>query len=104
MMKTRESRRIFLPEGKAPETGEIFRNPDIADALTLIANEGESAFYKGAIAQAILKTSSAFGGTMTAEDLTEYSAEWVEPISTTYRGWTVYELRPTATAWPRSKC
>ena len=94
MMKTHESRRVFLPGDKAPETGDIFRNPDIAKALTLIANEGESAIYKGAISDAILKTSDAFGGTMTADDLAEYSAEWVEPISTTYRDWTVYELPP----------
>ncbi len=94
MMKTNESRRVFLPGDKAPETGQIFRNPDIAKALTLIADQGESAFYKGAIAQAILKTSDAFGGTMTADDLSQYSAEWVEPISTTYRDWTVYELPP----------
>ncbi len=94
MMKTEESRRVFLPGDKAPEIGQIFRNPDIARALTLIANEGESALYKGTIAQAILKTSDAFGGTMTADDLSRYSAEWVEPISTTYRDWTVYELPP----------
>jgi gamma-glutamyltranspeptidase/glutathione hydrolase len=94
MMKTHESRRVFLPGDKVPETGQVFRNPDVAQALTLIANEGESAFYKGAIAQAILKTSEAFGGTMTADDLAKYSAEWVEPISTTYRDWTVYELPP----------
>ena len=62
--------------------------------MTLIAKEGESAFYKGEIAQAILKTSSELGGTMTAEDLSQYSAEWVEPISTKYRDWTVYELPP----------
>ena len=89
-----ESRRVFLPGDKAPETGQVFRNPDIAHALTLIADEGEKAFYKGAIAQAILKTSADEGGTMTAEDLTDYAAEWVEPISTTYRDWTVYELPP----------
>ena len=94
MMKTSESRRVFLPGDHAPETGQIFRNPDIARALTLIADEGESAVYKGTIAQAILKTSDTFGGTMTADDLSQYSAEWVEPISTTYRDWTVYELPP----------
>lgn len=94
LMKNSESQRVFLPSGKVPNTGEIFRNPDIAQALTLIANEGESAFYKGAIAQAILKTSTAAGGTMTADDLSQYSAEWVEPISTRYRDWTVYELPP----------
>src|SRR5450755_3876531 len=94
LAKNPESQRVFLPGGKVPATGQIFRNPDIAQALTLIANEGESAFYNGAIAQAILKTSSAAGGTMSADDLSQYSAEWVEPISTRYRDWTVYELPP----------
>jgi gamma-glutamyltranspeptidase/glutathione hydrolase len=89
-----ESRRVFLPGDKAPERGELFRNPDLARALTLVASEGETAFYKGAIAQAILKTSAELGGTMTASDLAEYSAEWVEPISVSYRGWTIYELPP----------
>jgi gamma-glutamyltranspeptidase / glutathione hydrolase len=89
-----ESQRVFLPGGKPPEIGQLFRNPALAKALTLIANEGESAYYKGAIAQAILKTSAELGGTMTADDLSAYSAEWVEPISTTYRDWKVYELPP----------
>ncbi len=94
LMMNPESRRVFLPGDQAPEPGQLFRNPDLAHALTLIANEGETAFYKGAIAQAILKTSSELGGTMTGSDLAEYSAEWVEPISVNYRGWTVYELPP----------
>ncbi len=89
-----ESTRVFLPGGHAPETGEIFRNPDEARALTLVANQGESVFYKGEIAKAILKTSTELGGAMTADDLASYSAEWVEPIHTTYRDWTVYELPP----------
>jgi gamma-glutamyltranspeptidase / glutathione hydrolase len=89
-----ESRRVFLPDGHAPATGEIFRNPDLANALRLVAEEGESAVYKGTIAQAILKTSADEGGTMTAADLADYSAEWVEPIHTTYRDWTIYELPP----------
>jgi len=89
-----ESRRVFLPGGKVPGTGEMFRNPDVAHALTLVAEQGEAAFYKGEIAKAILKTSEALGGTMTAEDLASYSAEWVETISTKYRDWTVYELPP----------
>src|SRR6202050_4366273 len=94
LMKNPESRRVFLPGGAAPETGQIFRNPDLAQALTRVANEGESAFYKGTIAQAILKTSAELGGTMSAADLAQYSSEWVEPISTRYRDWTVYELPP----------
>ena len=89
-----ESQRIFLPGGTAPGSGELFRNPDVAKAFRLIAEQGESVFYKGEIAKAILKTSEDLGGTMTAEDLATYSAEWVEPIHTTYRDWTVYELPP----------
>ena len=94
LMQNPESQRVFLPGGTVPETGQIFRNPDIAQALTRIANEGETAFYKGAVAQAILQTSAQLGGTMSADDLAQYSAEWVEPISTRYRDWTVYELPP----------
>jgi gamma-glutamyltranspeptidase / glutathione hydrolase len=94
LMQYPESRRVYLPGDKAPVIGQIFRNPDLAQALTMIAQQGETAFYKGAIADAILKTSSELGGTMTASDLSQYSAEWVEPISTKYRDWTVYELPP----------
>jgi gamma-glutamyltranspeptidase/glutathione hydrolase len=94
LMEYPESRRVYLPGDKAPVIGQVFRNPDLARALTMIAKDGESAFYKGEIAQAILKTSAELGGTMTAKDLREYSAEWVEPISTKYRDWTVYELPP----------
>ena len=89
-----ESRRIYLPDGKVPAIGQIFSNPDLAKALRLIASEGTSAFYKGEIAQAILATSQAQGGTMAAADLADFSPEWVEPISSTYRGWTIYELPP----------
>ncbi len=89
-----ESQRVYLPQSKVPEVGQVFRNPDLADALSLIAKDGPDAFYKGPIGQAILKTSSAQGGTMTADDLAEYSPEWVEPISVTYRDWKVYEIPP----------
>ena len=89
-----ESRRVFLPNGKPPGVGEIFQNPDVAKALTLVAQDGPAAFYKGEIAHAILSTSQALGGTMAAADLAEFSPEWVNPISTKYRDWTVYELPP----------
>ena len=94
LMTDPESRRVFLLGDQAPGRGQLFRNPNLAHALTLIADQGESAYYKGAIAKAILKTSSELGGTMTAADLADYSAEWVEPISVTYRGWSIYELPP----------
>jgi gamma-glutamyltranspeptidase / glutathione hydrolase len=94
LQKTSESRRVFLPGGKVPDLGAKFTNPDVAKALHLIADQGRDAFYKGEIAQAIVRTSTAFGGTMQLDDLSEFSSEWVEPISTDYRGWKVYELPP----------
>src|SRR5215472_12603281 len=94
MQKTDEARRVFLPGGKPPELGSRFTNPDVAKALRLVADHGRDAFYKGEIAEAIVKTSTAFGGTMQMDDLADFSAEWVEPISVDYRGWKVYELPP----------
>jgi gamma-glutamyltranspeptidase/glutathione hydrolase len=84
----------YLPGGHVPKVGEIFRNPDLAASLRQIAEQGRDAFYKREIARRIVATSQRLGGTMTAEDLAGYAAEWVEPISTTYRGWTVYEIPP----------
>jgi len=84
----------YLISDRAPKTGEIFRNPDLAGSLKQIAEHGRDAFYKGEIAGKILESMKRHGGTMTAQDLAEYSSEWVEPISTTYRDWTVYELPP----------
>jgi gamma-glutamyltranspeptidase/glutathione hydrolase len=89
-----ESSRVYLPNGKPPALGQIFRNPDLAHALTLVAAQGEAAVYTGEIAAAILKTSEELGGAMTGDDLSTYSAEWVEPISIDYRGWRIYELPP----------
>ena len=89
-----ESARVFLPGGKPPKTGQVFRDPDVGHAFRLIADEGPDAFYKGDIAKAILKTSQHLGGTMTAEDLASFQPEWVQPLSIDYRGWRVYELPP----------
>lgn len=94
LQKDPESRRVFLVHDEAPQFGEVFKNPDVAKTLRLLAAGGPQAFYKGEIAKSILATSHELHGTMTAEDLSEFSAEWVEPISTTYRGWKVYELPP----------
>jgi gamma-glutamyltranspeptidase / glutathione hydrolase len=86
--------RTFLPSGRAPRVGEVFSNPDLAWSLKQVAASGRDAFYRGEIAQRILDYSQKLGGTMTAADLADYASEWVEPISTTYRGWTVYEIPP----------
>jgi gamma-glutamyltranspeptidase/glutathione hydrolase len=94
LQKTSEARKVFLQDGKAPAIGSKFSNPDLAKALRLIAEQGRDAFYKGEIAQAIVRTSASFSGTMQLEDLADFSAEWVEPISIDYRGWRIYELPP----------
>ncbi|MBV8476168.1 MAG: gamma-glutamyltransferase [Acidobacteria bacterium] len=85
---------VLLRDGRPPALGEVFRNPDLGNALRLVADGGAKAFYQGEIAEALLRTSKALGGTLSGEDLAEFSPEWVEPISTTYRGWNIYELPP----------
>jgi len=89
-------RSVLLPGGTAPAFGTIFRNPGMARALQLIADKGPAELYKGSVASAILATSARLGGTLAAADLSEYEVEWVKPISTTYRGWAVYQLPPNS--------
>ena len=87
---------VFLHDGDAPKVGEVFRDPQMAAAYRLIAAGGPQAFYRGPIAKAILKTSDRLGGKMAAADLSEFTAEWVQPISTDYHGWRVYEMPPSS--------
>jgi gamma-glutamyltranspeptidase/glutathione hydrolase len=86
--------KVYLSGDRAPRTGEVFKNQDLAWSLQQIAEHGRDAYYKGEIARKILAAEKMHGGMMTEEDLSKFSAEWVEPISTTYRDWTVYELPP----------
>jgi len=86
--------KLYLPGDRAPKVGEVFKNADLAWSLQQIAEHGRDAYYKGEIARKILAAEKMHAGTMTGEDLSKFSAEWVEPISTTYREWTVYELPP----------
>ena len=87
-------RRVYLIDGKTPSMGEVFRNPQYGRALEMIASQGPEAFYNGPIAKAILATSDRLGGVMSAADLRDFRPEWVQPLSTTYRGWKVYEMPP----------
>jgi len=89
-----EFARVFLPDGKAPVAGQLFRNPELAATLRLIGEHGRDGFYKGQTADAILKLERELGGFMEADDLTEFQPEWIDPVSTTYHGWTVYEMPP----------
>ena len=88
------ARKLYMPSGSAPKAGEVFRNPQLAHALQLIATLGAKAFYSGPVGEAILETSRKLGGTMTADDLREFQSEWVQPISTEYHDWKVYEIPP----------
>jgi gamma-glutamyltranspeptidase/glutathione hydrolase len=94
LAKETNAKRIFLPNGQPPAVGQMFRNPEMGTAYRLLAAEGAPAFYKGAIAHAIIKTSERLGGKLSLADLSEFEPEWVQPISTEYRGWKVYELPP----------
>lgn len=87
-------RETFLPDGHAPHAGEVFRDPDLANSLELIAARGRDGFYRGPLAQKLVAFSKEQGGTLTEADLSEFQPEWVDPISTTYHGWTIFELPP----------
>jgi gamma-glutamyltranspeptidase/glutathione hydrolase len=89
-----DSAQLYLIDGRAPAAGEMFLNRDLAASLRLIAERGRAGFYEGAIADAILGLSAGLGGMLTQADLHEFDVEWVDPISTTYRGWDVFELPP----------
>ena len=84
----------YLPDGRAPKVGEIFRNRDLAGSLKLVATHGRDGFYKGPTAQALIREGKEDGVEWTAADLADFHPEWVEPVSTTYHGWTVTELPP----------
>ena len=87
-------REVYMPGGTAPQTGDVFRNPNLANTYRLIAEGGRDAFYKGEIAQKIDAYMAEQGGFLTADDLAAHTSEWVTPMSTTYRGYDVYELPP----------
>ena len=86
--------KTFLIDGKAPAAGDVFRNPALANSLEQIAKGGRDVFYKGAIAKAIADDMRRRNGLIRLEDLAAHHADWVQPISTTYRGYQVLELPP----------
>ena len=84
----------FLPGGKAPRKGELFRNEKLGNTLAAIASGGRDAFYKGDIAKTIDKFFAEHGGYLSYEDLASHKSEWVDPVSTSYRGYELWELPP----------
>jgi gamma-glutamyltranspeptidase/glutathione hydrolase len=89
-----DSARTFLVNGEPPALYDIIRNPDLGRALRLIQKQGKDAFYRGAIADAIVAKVKANRGVMTKADLAEFQPSWVEPISTNYHGYDIFQLPP----------
>jgi gamma-glutamyltranspeptidase/glutathione hydrolase len=89
-----DSRRTMLVDGKAPATGTRHRQPELGQALRHIAKQGKKAFYEGPIAQEIVRASRSVGGLLELDDFAEHRTEWVEPISTDYRGIRLFEIPP----------
>ncbi len=87
---------VYAPTGSAPKRGDVFKNPALANTLSLIAKGGRDAFYKGSIAQTIDGFMKRVGGFLSAKDLADHTSEWVEPVSTNYRGYDVWELPPNS--------
>jgi gamma-glutamyltranspeptidase/glutathione hydrolase len=87
---------VFLPWGKPVRAGDIFRNPELAKVLRQIGEQGRDGFYKGPAGRSLIDFSAKQGGTMVQADLDEFQPVWVDPISTTYHGWTISELPPNS--------
>lgn len=84
----------YLPGGRGPEEGELFKNPNLARSLRAIAEGGRDAYYKGPIARTIVEFSERNGGYFSLKDFEDHHADWIEPVSTNYRGYDVWELPP----------
>ncbi|PTB84016.1 gamma-glutamyltransferase, partial [Marinobacter vinifirmus] len=85
---------VFLKDGEPPQKGKRFRNPDLANTYELIAEQGRDVFYKGEIAKTIGEFVKAHGGFLSYDDLAEHTSTWVDPVSTNYRGYDLWELPP----------
>ena len=91
-----DSAKTYLPEGRAPRAGEVFRNPNLARSYELIADQGRDGFYKGAIAEQIVTWGQNNGAVLTMQDFAEHTSTWVDPVSASYRGYDVWQLPPNS--------
>jgi len=97
--KDPDSVATWLINGAKPAPGQIYRNPDLAKTFRILQQKGVNGFYRGEVAEAIVRKSTAVGGTMTLEDLANYRGEWNEPVTTNFNGYDVYTLPPPAQTW-----
>jgi gamma-glutamyltranspeptidase/glutathione hydrolase len=94
LVRFADSAKTYLPGGRAPKEGEIFRNPNLARSYRAIASGGRDAFYRGDIARQTVAYSDSNGGYFTLADFADHRSDWVDPVSTNYRGYDVWELPP----------
>jgi gamma-glutamyltranspeptidase/glutathione hydrolase len=94
LLKQPGYKETYMPSGQRPQLGDVFKNPALAESLRQVAAKGRDGYYKGKMAENLVKFLQAQGGAHTLEDFAEFEPEWVEPISTTYRGWQIFELPP----------
>jgi len=94
LLKQPGYKETYMPGGTRPQLGDVFKNPALGESFRQVAAKGRDGYYKGKMAETLVKFLQAQGGAHTLEDFAEFEPEWVEPISTTYRGWQVYELPP----------
>ncbi len=94
LLQEEEAKRVFLPSGSAPRLGEVVRFPDLADSLDAIAQGGRDVFYRGSLAEALAAASAERNGLLELDDLAQHESEWVEAISTSYRGYDLCEIPP----------
>lgn len=87
---------VFLPDGRVPQPGEILRQPNLARTYRMLVKEGREAFYRGPLARSITDYVRQVGGLLSLEDMQQHHSDWVEPISTNYRGYDVYEMPPNS--------
>ena len=94
LAQTPEASAAYLVDGKAPGVGTVHRQPDLAGTLRIIAERGRDGFYQGEVAEEIVRYSDSLNGLFTLDDLANYEAEWVQPITSNYRGYDVFEIPP----------
>lgn len=87
---------VYLPDNRPPRTGDVLRQPRLANTYRKLAKEGRDAFYRGTIAREITDYVQQSGGVLSMEDMQKHHSDWVEPISTNYRGYDVFEFPPNS--------